>query len=44
LNLFLKLEELLELEKGSIKPFDKFREYEVWDSLALLSLMAYARR
>lgn len=40
LEFILKLEELLELEKGSIKPFDKFREYEVWDSLALLSLMA----
>jgi len=36
----LKLEDLFELSKNTIKPEDKFREYRVWDSLALLSLMA----
>lgn len=36
----LKLEDLFELSKDTIKPEDRFREYEVWDSLALLSLMA----
>lgn len=36
----LKLEELFELTNGSIGIDDNFREYEVWDSLALLSLMA----
>ena len=35
-----KLEELLEMSKGSIDIKDSFREYECWDSLALLSLMA----
>ena len=35
-----KLEDLFELSKDTIKPEDRFREYEVWDSLALLSLMA----
>jgi acyl carrier protein len=35
-----KLEELFELSQGSIDSKDNFREYEVWDSLALLSLMA----
>ena len=32
--------ELLERDLESIKPEDKFREYEQWDSLALLGLGA----
>lgn len=35
-----KFEEVLEMPTGSIKPDDNFREYDEWDSLALLSLMA----
>jgi len=34
------IEEALEKEDGSIKPNDNFKEYEEWDSLALLSLIA----
>jgi acyl carrier protein len=36
----VKLEDLFEMQSGSILPSDLFREYESWDSLALLSLMA----
>ena len=32
--------EVLEVSAGTISPNDKFRDYEEWDSLALLSLMA----
>lgn len=39
-NFIEKLEDLLEMSKGSIHLNDNFREYENWDSLALLSLMA----
>lgn len=38
---FLKeLEEILDAEKGSFNPEDNFKEFEDWDSLTLLSLMA----
>jgi acyl carrier protein len=36
----LKLEDLFEMQSGSILPSDIFRDYDSWDSLALLSLMA----
>jgi acyl carrier protein len=36
----LKLEDLFEMQSGSILPSDFFRDYDSWDSLALLSLMA----
>ena len=36
----LKLEDLFEMQSGSVLPSDLFRDYESWDSLALLSLMA----
>lgn len=36
----LKLEDLFEMQSGSILSSDLFRDYESWDSLALLSLMA----
>ncbi|WP_291321199.1 acyl carrier protein [Desulfonatronospira sp.] len=32
-------EEILEKDPGQIKPYDKFREYEEWDSLAYISLV-----
>ena len=35
-----KIEEVFEMPNGSIKQNDNFREYQEWDSLALLSLMA----
>ena len=35
-----KIEDVFEMQSGSIKPIDNFREYSEWDSLALLSLMA----
>lgn len=34
------LEDLFEVSEGSINALDCFRDYENWDSLALLSLMA----
>ena len=39
-NFIEKIEELLEISKGTIDPKNRFREYKSWDSLALLSLMA----
>jgi acyl carrier protein len=39
-NFIKKLEDVFEMQSGSIKPIDNFREYSEWDSLALLSLMA----
>ena len=39
-NFIQKFEEVLELPNGTINPNDSFRDYEEWDSLALLSLMA----
>ena len=35
-----KIEDVFEMPYGSINPNDNFREYQEWDSLALLSLMA----
>ena len=35
-----KIEEVFEMPNGSITPNDNFREYQEWDSLVLLSLMA----
>lgn len=34
------LEDLFEVSEGSINALDSFRDYDSWDSLALLSLMA----
>jgi acyl carrier protein len=34
------LEEILERDPGSVKSEDEFREYEEWDSLAYLSVIA----
>jgi len=34
------LEEILEMEDQTITATDKFRDYEAWDSLAVLSVMA----
>jgi acyl carrier protein len=34
------MEDLFEVSEGSISALDSFREYDAWDSLALLSLMA----
>ena len=35
-----KIEEVFEMPNVSITPNDNFREYQEWDSLVLLSLMA----
>jgi len=35
-----QMAELFERNNGDIKPNDNFREYEEWDSLTSLSLMA----
>lgn len=41
MDIFIKkLEEVFEKSNGSIKSEDFFREYNEWDSLVLLSLMA----
>ena len=34
------LEEILEMDPGAVKAEDEFREYEGWDSLAYLSVIA----
>jgi len=34
------LEEVLEVDNGSVQGSDVFREYDEWDSITLLSLMA----
>jgi len=34
------MEELLERDPGSVKAEDEFREYDEWDSLAYLSVIA----
>jgi acyl carrier protein len=36
----LNLENALERQEGSVKADDKFRDYEEWDSLAVLTTMA----
>jgi len=35
-----ELEELFEMDENSINPEDEFRDYEEWDSLAMLGLGA----
>ena len=35
-----QLKEILEMENGDVKPEDKFRDYENWDSLTALSVIA----
>jgi acyl carrier protein len=39
-NFIKKLEEVFEMQTGTINSQDIFREYKEWDSMALLSLMA----
>jgi len=39
-NFIKKLEEVFEMQSGTINSHDIFREYKEWDSMALLSLMA----
>lgn len=39
-NFINNLRETLEIEDHNIKPEDKFRDYDEWDSLAFLSLQA----
>ena len=34
------LEDVLELDEGSVKLTDKFREYDEWDSLTYLGVVA----
>lgn len=34
------LKEILEIEDRDINPADRFRDYEEWDSLAVLSVLA----
>ncbi|SEA15765.1 acyl carrier protein [Porphyromonadaceae bacterium KH3R12] len=36
-----KLSEVLEIEDREINPTDIFRDYDEWDSLAYLSVIAY---
>jgi acyl carrier protein len=35
-----QLKEILEIEDHEVKSDDKFREYEEWDSLAVLAVLA----
>ena len=39
-ELFEQLEDILELDPGTIKPSDNFRDFENWDSMANLSVIA----
>jgi len=39
-SIITMLEDLLERDSGTVNPDDKFREYEEWDSLAYLSVIA----
>jgi len=42
---FIKLiTEALEKTPGSVDPQDKFRDYEEWDSLAVLSIIALVKK
>lgn len=40
-KLIEEFKDILELENETIKPEDNFREYDNWDSIAALSVMAY---
>ena len=40
-KLIEEFEDILELEGESIQADDNFREYDNWDSIAALSVMAY---
>ena len=39
-ELFEQLEDILELDPGTIKASDTFRDFENWDSMANLSVIA----
>lgn len=39
-----ELEEIMDLEEGSLKEESILEEYEEWDSLSKLSLIAFAKR
>jgi acyl carrier protein len=39
-NIIKMFEEILERDTGTINAHDEFREYEEWDSLAYLSVIA----
>jgi len=39
-ELFEQLEDILELDPGTVKSSDVFRDYEDWDSMANLSVIA----
>jgi acyl carrier protein len=39
-ELFEQLEDILELDPGTIKATDTFRDFENWDSMANLSVIA----
>ena len=39
-ELFEQLEDILELDPGTIKAADTFRDFENWDSMANLSVIA----
>ena len=36
-----KLEEVLERDEKAIKPQDKFREFDEWSSIAVLTVLAF---
>ena len=39
-ELIMQLEDILELDKGSLSPVDVFRDFDNWDSMANLSVIA----
>ncbi len=39
-NIIAIFEEVLERDNGTIKPNDQFRDYDEWDSLAYLAVIA----
>lgn len=38
------IEEAMAVKKGTLKPTDLLEKYKEWDSLAALSLLAYAEK
>ena len=43
MNKFIEqFQEILEIEDFEIKPVDNFRDFEEWDSLTMLSIIAFS--
>lgn len=36
-----QLEEIMDLDEGTLKPDDKLKEYDEWDSITILAFIAF---